>query len=206
MASVDGVLWDFGGVLVDWDPLHLYRKVIEDDAEREHFLGVVCSREWHLQHDAGARFADTLPVLRAEHPDHAASIDAYLERYVEMIGGAVPGTPEIVEELHGHGVPQFGLTNMPHEVWPAIRDAWPVLAGLEGVVVSGTERLAKPDPAIFDLAIERFSLDPGRTVFVDDVARNAAAAEAAGFRALVFTGAEVLRHDLRALGLPLSAA
>lgn len=206
MSSVDAVLWDFGGVLVDWDPLHLYRKVIEDDAERAHFLGIVCNREWHLQHDAGALFADTLPILRAEHPEHAAAIDAYLERYVEMIGGAVPGTTEIVEELHGHRVPQFGLTNMPHEVWPAIRDAWPVLAGLAGVVVSGTERLAKPDPAIFALAVERFSLEPGRTVFVDDVARNAAAAEASGFRALVFTDATALRRDLRDLGLPVSAA
>ena len=95
---------------------------------------------------------------------------------------------------------------MPHEVWPAIRDAWPVVAGLEGVVVSGTERLAKPDPAIFELAVERFALDPARTVFVDDVARNAAAAEACGFRALVFTDAATLRRELRDLGLPISAA
>ena len=86
---------------LDWDPPHLYRKVIDDDAERAHFLDIVCHREWHLQHDAGALFADTLPVLRAEHPDHAAAIDVYLERYVEMIGGPVPGTTEIVEELHG---------------------------------------------------------------------------------------------------------
>jgi 2-haloacid dehalogenase len=121
-----------------------------------------------------------------------------------MIGGAVPGTTEIVDELHAHGVPQYGLTNMPHEAWPAIRDAWPVLAGLDGVVVSGTERMAKPDPAIFALAVERFGLDPARTVFVDDVARNAEAAEACGFRALVFTDAGALRADLRALGLPVS--
>jgi 2-haloacid dehalogenase len=206
MASVDVVLWDFGGVLTDWDPAHLYRHVIDDEAELDHFLTVVCSRRWHVQHDAGARFADTLPVLRAEHPDHAHLIDLYLERYVEMIGGAVPGTTEIVDELHAHGVPQYGLTNMPHEVWPAIRDAWPVLAGLEGVVVSGTERLAKPDPAIFALVVERFGIDPARTVFVDDVARNAAAAETCGFRALVFTDAGALRADLHALGLPVSPA
>jgi 2-haloacid dehalogenase len=206
MATVDSVLWDFGGVLTDWDPQHLYRKVIPDDAEREHFLTNVVSREWHLQHDAGVRFADTIPVLRAQHPEHAAAIDLYLERYVEMIGGPIEGTTEIVEELHERGVPQYGLTNMPHEAWPPIRDAWPVMGGLAGVVVSGTERLAKPDPAIFELAIERFGLDPGRTVFVDDVARNVAGAESSGFRALLFTDAATLRADLRELGLPLSEA
>ena len=204
--AVDAVVWDFGGVLLDWDPAHLYRKVIPNDDERHHFLTVVCPRDWHYQHDAGARFADTLPVRRAEFPDHAAAIDVYLERYVEMIGGPVPGTTEIVEELHDRGVPQYGLTNMPDEPWPAIREAWPILASLSGVVVSGTERLAKPDPAIFRLLADRFDLDPARTAFVDDVPRNAAAAHDCGFHGLVFNDAARLRTDLRALGLPLSAA
>jgi 2-haloacid dehalogenase len=203
---VDAVVWDFGGVLTDWDPVHLYRKVIADEAEREHFLTVVCSRDWHVQHDAGVPFAETLPALRAQHPEHAASIDVYLERYVEMVGGAIPGTTELVEELRELGVPQYGLTNMPSEPWPAIREAWPVLAGLDGVLVSGAERLVKPDPAIFELLADRFGLDPARTVFIDDVERNAAGAEACGFRALVFTDAATLRRDLRDLGLPVSAA
>jgi 2-haloacid dehalogenase len=205
-GEISAVVWDFGGVLTDWDPVHLYRSVIVDAAAREHFLTAVCSREWHLQHDAGARFADTIPALKAAHPEHAEWIDVYLERYVEMIGGAIPGTGEIVAELADGGVRQYGLTNMPDEAWPAIREAWPVLADLDGVVVSGTERVAKPDPAIFRLAAERFGLDPTRTVFIDDVARNVEAAVACGFRGVVFTDAVALRADLAELGLPLAAA
>jgi 2-haloacid dehalogenase len=205
MGSVEAVVWDFGGVLTDWDPAHLYRKVFDDETELEHFLTNVCSREWHIQHDAGSLFADTLPVLRAEHPTYASAIDVYLDRYVEMLGGPIPGTSEIVAELREHGVPQYGLTNMPHEPWAAIREAWPLLGELDGVLVSGTERLAKPDPAIFELAAERFGLDPATTVFVDDVQRNVSAAEGCGFHALLFTDAPTLRADLARLGLPVSA-
>jgi 2-haloacid dehalogenase len=203
MASVDVVVWDFGGVLFDWDPAHLYRKVFDDEAELEHFLTVVCPRDWHYQHDAGARFADTLPVRRAQFPEHAAAIDVYLERYVEMIGGAVPGMHELVDELRRNGIRQYGLTNMPEEPWPAIEAAWPLVSELDGVVVSGVEKLVKPDPAIFRLLAERFELDPARAVFVDDVARNVDAAIACGFQGIVCTDAPQVRAELRALGLPV---
>jgi HAD superfamily hydrolase (TIGR01509 family) len=204
VAEADVVVWDFGGVLFDWDPRHLYRKVMADEAEVERFLTEVCTLEWHVQHDAGARFADTLPALRAEHPEDAAWIDLYLERYVEMDGGPIPGTSEIVAELHDAGVPQYGLTNMPHEVWEPFRRSIPLLAGLAGVVVSGTEGVAKPDHAIYRLLAERFALDPARTAFVDDRAENASAATACGFHGIHFTGAEALREELRVLGFPLS--
>jgi 2-haloacid dehalogenase len=203
MASVNVVVWDFGGVLFDWDPAHLYRKVFETDEELDHFLTVVCPRDWHYQHDAGARFAETLPARRAQFPDHAAAIDVYLDRYVEMIGGTMPGMPELVAELTANGVRQCGLTNMPEEPWPAIQAAWPLVDELEGVVVSGVERLVKPDPAIFRLLAERFALDPARTVFVDDVARNVDAAVACGFAGIMFSDAQQVRDDLRALGLPV---
>jgi 2-haloacid dehalogenase len=202
MASVDVVVWDFGGVLFDWDPAHLYRKVFETPDELDHFLTVVCPRDWHFQHDAGVPFAETLPVRRAQFPDHAAAIDVYLERYVEMIAGAMPGMHELVAELRTKGVRQYGLTNMPEEPWPAIQEAWPMLTELDGVVVSGVEKLVKPDPAIFRLLSERFDLDPARSVFVDDVARNVDAAVACGFEGIVYSDAPQVRAELRALGLP----
>jgi 2-haloacid dehalogenase len=201
MASVDVVVWDFGGVLFDWDPAHLYRKVFETPDELDHFLTVVCPRDWHFQHDAGVRFAETLPVRRAQFPDHAAAIDVYLERYVEMISGAMPGMHELVAELRSNGVRQYGLTNMPEEPWPAIQEAWPMLTELDGVVVSGVEKLVKPDPAIFRLLSERFDLEPARSVFVDDVARNVDAAVACGFEGIVYSDAPQVRAELRALGL-----
>jgi 2-haloacid dehalogenase len=203
MASVDVVVWDFGGVLFDWDPAHLYRKVFETDEELDHFLTVVCPRDWHYQHDAGVRFDDTLPVRRSEFPDHAAAIDIYCERYVEMIAGPVPGMHELVDELRVNSIRQYGLSNMPEEPWPAIQQAWPMLTELDGVIISGIEKVVKPDPVIFRLLVERFGLDPARTVFVDDVQRNVDGAIACGFAGIVFADAPQVRAELRALGLPV---
>ena len=203
---IDAVVFDFGGVLLDWDPRHLYGSVITDPAALEHFLTVVCPHSWHLQHDRGTPFTETLPVRQAEHPEHAELIALWGTRYDEMIGGEVPGSAAIVAELRRAGIALYGLTNLPGEVWPSVRANWPVTAGLDGVLVSGEEGIVKPDPAIFELLIDRFGLIPARTVFVDDVPVNVEAGRVAGLQALLFTDADQLRSDLLALGVALAAS
>jgi len=205
VTGIDAVVFDFGGVLLDWDPRHLYRKVIAEPAELEHFVNEVCPHSWHLQHDRGVPFAETLPVRQAAFPEHAELIGLWGSRYAEMIGGEVPGSAAVVDELRALGVRLLGLSNLPAEVWPSLRAAWPIVADFEGVVVSGEEGVVKPDAAIFDLLVDRFGLDPARTVFVDDVPANVAGGQARGLHAIHFTDAARLRTDLRDLGLAVAA-
>jgi len=203
--AITTVVFDMGGVLLDWDPRHLYRKVFDDPAAMEHFLSEVCPLSWHLQHDRGAPFAETLPARAALHPDHADHIVLWGSRYDEMIAGEVPGTADVVAELAALGLRLLGLTNLPAEVWPSVRASWPVMTAFEGVLVSGEEGLVKPDPAIFELLLDRFAIEPARAVFVDDVAANVAAAQAVGLHALRFTDAPTLRVELAGLGVDLPA-
>lgn len=200
-VPITAVVFDIGGVLLDWSPAHLYRQLISDPEELEHFLTVVAPLSWHWQHDRGVPMAETLPVRSAEFPEHAELLAQWQLRYLDMIGGAVPGTAEVVEDVRAAGRQIYGLSNMPAEVWPGLVDAWPVLARFDGVIVSGEERLVKPEPAIFDVLVERFGLDRANTVFVDDTPVNVVGARASGLQAIRFTDAEQLRADLRRLGV-----
>ena len=194
-TTVDAVVFDLGGVVLDWDPAHLYRRLIEDEEELAHFLSAVCTREWHVQHDAGRPMAETIPELCERHPDHAHLISLWQERYVDMVAGHVPGTVDLLEELAPR-VRLLALTNMPAEVVDDLRDAFPVLEMFEEMVVSGVELVVKPDAAIFELLASRHDLEPSRTLFIDDVEENVAGARACGFHATRFRAAEELREDL----------
>ncbi len=198
---VTAVVFDIGGVLLDWSPAHLYRQLIEDPDELEHFLTVVAPLSWHFQHDRGVPMAETLPARGRQFPEHAELIAQWLPRYGDMIAGPVPGSAEIVDEVRRAGVARYCLSNMPAEVWPGLVERWTLLAEFEGCVVSGQERLAKPDPEIFDLLVERFGLDRPSTVFIDDAPVNVRAARACGLQALRFTDAQHLRVDLQRLGV-----
>ena len=200
------VVFDLGGVLLDWDPRHLYRRLIPDEAEMERFLRDVVSAAWNLEHDRGRSFAEGVALLTREHPDHADLIAAFHERWPEMLGGAIAGSVEILAELRASGARLLALTNWSAETGPIGLARFPFLAWFEAVIVSGEERLVKPDPAIFRLLVERHGLDPARTVFIDDLPANVAAASSLGFRAIRFTDAAALRRDLAAEGLPVGAA
>jgi 2-haloacid dehalogenase len=198
------VVFDLGGVLIDWDPRHLYRHLIPDEAEMERFLREVVSAEWNLEHDRGRPFAEGVALLKREHPDQAGLIEAFRERWPETLGGAIEGTVEILAELRTSGIRLLALTNWSAETWPIGRARFPFLAWFEAVIVSGEERLVKPDPAIFRILVDRHGLDPATTVFVDDLARNVEAAASLGFRTILFTTPAALRRDLRAEGLQVS--
>ena len=195
------VIFDVGRVLFDWDLRHLFAKLIDDRDGLEWFVTNVVTPEWHFQHDAGRPLAAMLPELKAEFPDHVALIDAYAARFNETIPGPVPGSLELVERLDAAGVPLFAITNFGHEFWEGFRPTQPVFDRFRDIVVSGTEKLMKPDPAIYRLAIERFGIDPAGALFIDDVAANVAGAESVGIVGHRFIDAATLERELVARGL-----
>ncbi|HXQ55737.1 MAG TPA: HAD family phosphatase [Actinomycetes bacterium] len=204
--ATKAVVFDLGGVLIDWDPRHLYRKLLADEAAVEEFLATVCTPEWNAELDRGRPFAEGVAELVERHPEHAAAIAAYHERWPEMVAGDVPGTVEVLADLRAAGVPLYALTNWSAETFAITRGRFEFLEWFDGLLVSGEERVTKPDPAIFQLLLDRFGLDPTATVFVDDSEANVAAARRLGFDAIGFTGHEELRRELVARRLlPRSA-
>ncbi|MBX9661992.1 MAG: HAD family phosphatase [Novosphingobium sp.] len=200
--AVEAVVWDIGHVLVQWSIRHLYEKLIDDPAELDWFLTHVTTLPWHFRHDAGEPLADLIAEKVTEFPEHRALIEAYAPRWLDTIPGPIDGTPALVEALAARGVPQFSITNFGADTWAMFRPTFPVLDHMGDVVVSGVERLIKPDPAIFHLAAQRFGHAPERMLFIDDNPANIATAGALGWNVHHFTrGAAALEADLRGLGL-----
>ena len=196
--AVKAAVFDLGGVLIDWDPRYLYRKLLADEGEVEEFLATVCTPEWNAEQDRGRPFAEGVAELVERHPAHAAAIAAFHERWPEMLGGDIPGAVELLAELRATGVPLYALTNWSAETFVVARERFAFLDWFDGLLVSGEERIIKPDPAIFELLLDRFGLDPGSTFYVDDSPANVAAAAALGLDAVRFTGPGQLRRDLAA--------
>ena len=195
------VVFDLGGVLLDWNPRYLYRKVFEDEAEMDRFLAEVCTMEWHHAHDLGVPPEQTVPPLIHAHPEYADQIWAWPRRSEEMLAGPIPESVEILRALKDRGVPVYALTNMETWTYPDRRDRYPFLRWFDGTVVSGFEGVAKPDPRIFKLLLERFGLKAQTTLFIDDSAKNVAAARDVGMKAIKFESPEKLRECLEDAGL-----
>ena len=193
---VKAVVFDLGGVLIDWDPRYLYRKLLADEAAVEEFLATVCTPVWNAEQDRGRPFAEGVAELVEHHPAHAAAIAAYFDRWEEMLGGEIGGTVELLAELRAAGMPLYALTNWSAETFVIARERFELLSWFDGVVVSGEERMIKPDPAFFRLLLDRFGLAPEATFYVDDSEPNVAAARALGLDAVRFTGPEQLRREL----------
>jgi len=201
MPPVDAVVFDVGRVIVEWDLRLLIRKLVADEAEVDYIYRNVVSPEWHFRHDAGMPLADMVPARIAEFPKYEAVIKAYATRFNETIPGPVPGTIALVEALDAAGVPLFAITNFGAEFWPRFRADWPVFDRFRDIVVSGVERIAKPDPEIYRLAARRFGHEPERLLFIDDNRDNVEAARALGWQAHHFADAETLAADLNRRGL-----
>lgn len=202
-GRLEAVVFDLGGVVLDWDPLHLYRRVFDDEGEAERFVATVCTLEWHVQHDAGTPMDETIPLLVEAHPHLETEIRAWRDRYVEMVAGYVPGMEQLIADLEDAGLPLYALTNMPADVVGELLDAFPLLRQFEGMIVSGQELVMKPDPEIYHRLARRFGLVPARTVFVDDRADNVDAAWTLGFRAVRFESAAHLRRLLARWGIAI---
>jgi 2-haloacid dehalogenase len=195
------VVFDVGKVLFQWDLRHLFAKLIDDPAELDWFLSNVVTPEWHFQHDAGRAIADMVAERTSEFPQYASLIDAYATRFNETIPGPVQGSLEIVHELAERGVPLFAITNFGAEFWEMFRPTQPMFDHFGDIIVSGVEKVVKPNPEIYALALRRFGLQPGEAIFIDDNLDNVISARENGFAAHHFVDAVTLRTQLAELGL-----
>ncbi|HEX9807932.1 MAG TPA: HAD family phosphatase [Alteraurantiacibacter sp.] len=201
MSKVQAVVFDVGRVIVQWDLRCLFEKLIADERELEWFVANVVTEEWHFQHDEGRELAEMVAERKAEFPAHAALIDAYATRFSETIPGLVDGTPALVERLADRGMPLFALTNFAAPFWMEYSPGEPVFGHFRDVVVSGVEKVAKPDPRIYEIAEARFGHSGPALFFIDDNPANIAAAEARGWQGHLFTDAVRLEEDLSVRGL-----
>ncbi len=196
---VSAVVFDIGGVLLEWDPRLVYRDLLPDPGELDRFLAEICTPAWNATLDAGLPFDEACAELAARHPDHAELIHAW-KRQDEMIAGEIAGTAELVARLDDAGTPLYLLTNMPADVFAARRARYPVLQRFDGAVVSGEEGVLKPSPEIFTILRNRYDLDPATTLFVDDMDVNVAGARAAGFMVHRYVDVPALAEILRDYG------
>ena len=205
-TRITAVAFDLGGVLIDWNPRHLYRKFFGTDEEAmERFLAEIATPEWNARLDAGRPFDEAVAELVAAHPDRAELITAYRTRWQEMLGGSFEGTVAIFNELRRAGLRTYALSNWSDQTFPVTRPLYPFLQEMDGILISGEVKVGKPDPAIFREFLRRFELIASNTVYIDDSQANVAAAAALGMIAFRFSDADQLRTDLRSVGLPLAA-
>lgn len=201
-GAVTTVVFDVGRVLIEWDPRHLYRDIFDgDEVLMEDFLSNVCTDAWNLEQDRGRPWSEAVVSLSAEHPYCRELIRAYDERWEEMVPDVIPGTPDILRELKERGVPLYAITNFSAEKFLLTRRRFDFFDLFDGIVVSGDERVIKPDPAIYRRLIDRYGLLAEKCLFIDDNAANVAGAEAVGMHAHHFTSADRLRGVLEGLGL-----
>ncbi len=192
---VSTVIFDLGGVLVDWNPDYLYRKLIPDAAERSWFLTEVCNGTWNAQQDRGRDWETAIAEKTAQFPQHAALIRAYRDRWIETIGGRIEETVTVLDELKARSVPLYALTNWAADTFQEARHIVP-LDRFDGIVVSGEVKMMKPEPEIFLHLLGKFGLQAPDCLFIDDMTYNTNAAAALGFATVTFTGAAVLRQEL----------
>jgi len=196
--SAQIVLFDLGHVVVDWQPIRLYRQIFDTEAEAQRFCNTICTMDWHQAHDRGVSMPDNAARLIAEHPQYEMHIKAWQTRWLDMFPGYMPGVPALMAALEEQRVPLFGLSNLPADIAQETFDAYPMIKLLRDVVVSGEEKVIKPDPRIYEITLARMGHpDPDSVLFIDNTLVNVEAAKALGMRGHHFTGAEGLAARLR---------
>jgi 2-haloacid dehalogenase len=188
-------------VLIDWDPRHVYRQLFADPAEMEDFLARICTQDWHHAHDLGEDVTESCRRLARRHPGHRDMIMAWAERGEEMAAGQLDGGVGVLREVKAAGLRCLALSNMEPSTFAVRRTRFAFMDWFDGFVISGIERVAKPDPRIFQILLRRYRLDPAATVFIDDSPANVEAARGLGLTAVRYTSAGQLRSELRSLGL-----
>ena len=201
-SAVSAVVFDLGGVLIDWDPRYLYRQLFDgDEAGMERFLAEVCTPAWNAEQDAGRPWTEAVELLVQEYPQERERIEAYHARWEEMLGGAIDETVEVLRELQDRPVRLFALSNWSAETFPIARRRYPFLGWFDGIVISGEVGICKPDERVFRHLITTHTIEPETTVFVDDSNVNVEAARGVGMMAIPFTGGRELREELVQLGV-----
>lgn len=199
--TTKAVLWDLGNVLLDWSPRRFYEKLFRTPEEVDHFLGEVCTMDWHAAHDRGVPMAENREHLIAKYPHYEDAIRAWETGLDSMLDGSVPGTDVVMDTLAGRGVPQYALTNLPAEWVEPVKALYPQMAHMRDVIVSAHEGVIKPDRRIYEITAARLPFAPEEVVFFDDREENVTAARTFGFDAEVFEGEGPLKAALAARGL-----
>ena len=196
------VLFDLGNVVLDWDPTRLYKNLLASQEEAERFYREVCTLDWHTHHDRGMDMRENAERLIKIHPDRADLIHAWRTGWLDMFHGYVDGVPQIIQDLKYQSTPIFALTNFPAEKWDETASAFPILNEFEDVIISGVEKVVKPDPKIYEITLERINTpNASNIIFFDDRQDNVDAAIKAGMRAYLFTTPMQLRSDLISEGV-----
>ena len=205
-GAPQNVIFDLGGVLIDWNPRFLYRDLFEgDEAAMEEFLARVCTPAWNERQDAGRTIAEAEAELIDRFPERETLIRGYYAGFDRMLGGAIEGTVAVLDELVEAGVPLYALTNWSAETFPHALRRFAFLGAFRDIVVSGRIGLIKPDRRIFDHLLATTGIDASTSVFIDDSPKNVAGARAAGLPAIQFRSPKELRVALAGLGLPVAA-
>ena len=200
--TIKAIIWDLGNVFVDWNPNRLFDKLIEDEEKRKYFLDNICTMDWNENQDAGYAIKQATEELVAKHPEWKEYIEAYYGRWVEMLGGPIQGTVEIFRQLKEKGnLKHYALTNWSHELFPTALELYDFLHWFDGRVVSGEERMRKPQPEFYKVLLDRYSLNADEVIFIDDNLRNVKAAEALGIKSIRFHSPEQLKEELQTLGI-----
>lgn len=201
MTKINTIIFDFGGVLVDWNPHYLYDPYFGSREKADWFLTHICNSAWNVQMDGGKPFEEGIAELVAQHPEWEKEIRMYRSEWLKMMGGQIPYMQALVGELKAHGCHVYGLTNWAADTFALVRDTYPVFALLDGIVVSGEEKVAKPDPRIFRILLERYHVNPSEAVFIDDNMPNIEAAKQLGLHTLLYQSSEQLRKALKELSV-----
>jgi len=196
------IVFDFGGVLVDWNPYHLYLKLLGNDPQAVgRFLEEVDFPAWNLENDRGRPFSQGIAELVARFPHYANLVCAYDERFLESVSGPIQPVVEILYQLKDRGYPLYGLSNWPAEKFALMRSTMPFFECFDGMIISGEVGLVKPDPAIFQLLLARAGRSAADCVFIDDHHLNIAAASGLGFQTIHFQSPQQLVDELRRMGI-----
>ena len=196
---IKNIIFDFGGVLLDWNPHYLYDPYFGDVEKAEWFLTNICTYPWNAQHDAGKPVAEGTAELIAQYPEWEKEIRMYYDEFEKMLSGQIADMEEYIKELKGRGFRIYGLSNWSVETFAMIRPKYPILDLMEDMVISGKEKVMKPDAKIYQIALSRFDIKPEESVFIDDNVNNIIGCEAAGIHGVVFKDAGQLRSDLEKL-------
>lgn len=201
---ITSIIFDLGGVLIDWNPQYLYRKIFNDESEMKHFLEKVCTPEWNEEQDAGRTLKEATDTLVKEYPEHEENVRAYYDRWHEMLTGPIEGTVEIFKKLKdSKRFKIYALTNWSAETFPIALDRYKFLGWFDGVVVSGTEKNRKPFPKFYRILLDRYDVKAEEAIFIDDNIRNIEAAKQVGIDAIHFTTPVKLNVELSARGIDL---
>ncbi len=196
---IKDVVFDFGGVLMDWDPRYLYRTYFKDEEQMEYFLSHICTDAWNAEQDRGRTFDEGVSLLLRQYPQYAEPIRMYKDRWESMLKGEFPRSVELLRRLKEQGYGIYGLTNWSAETIPIAFAKYDFFSLFDGIVVSGEEKLIKPDPKIYRILLERYNLSTENTLFIDDSPANIEAASHLGFQTILFDNIENVTSKVVAL-------